>query len=270
MSRNNGPRRAAITGVCGGIGAALMRGLMRKGYEVIGIDIAAKKLADFEKTYGERFYACEADLLERDARKAVSQAILARFGVPDIWINNAGIAHIDAFLDTSEADFDRVLALNLHAPIDLTRFWLREMKAVGHGTLVNIASCAGHISAPHLSAYSVSKHGLVGLSESIQQELKFEKSPVKLVLASPGFVNTDIIQMGQAKGFPPILSFIPESAEVCAQEIIAATLKGKDFVAPTLNGKLLLGVNRLAPDLAKASSHLLIAPQVKSLFGFLE
>lgn len=263
-------KQAAITGVCGGIGSALLRGLLRKGYAVIGIDVEARKLAEFAQTYGENFYPFEADLLTRQARKAVSQEILERHGVPDIWINNAGIAHIDAFLDTPEAAFDRVLELNLQAPIDLTRFWLREMKAVSRGTLVNIASCAGHIAAPHLSAYSVSKHGIVGLSESIQQELKFEKSPVRLMLVSPGFVNTEIIQLGQEKGFPPILSFIPESAEACAQEIISGLLQGKSFVAPTLNGKLLLGINRLAPELCRASSHLLIAPQIKSLFGFLE
>ncbi|HEY9844397.1 MAG TPA: SDR family oxidoreductase [Candidatus Obscuribacterales bacterium] len=261
---------AAITGVCGGIGAALMRGLLRKGYQVIGVDIDRKKLDEFQRTYGERFHPFEADLSQRSLRKAVCEEIRQIHGVPRIWINNAGVAHIDAFLDTEEAVFDRVLELNLNATIDLTRFWLREMKAVSRGTLVNIASCAGHIAAPHLSAYSVSKHGVVGLTESIQQELKFEHSKVKMVLVSPGFVNTDIIKLGQEKGFPPILSFIPESPEACAQEIIEGVLRGRAFIAPTFNGKLLLGMNRLSPEICKASSHLLIAPQLKSLFGFLD
>ncbi|PKL76758.1 MAG: hypothetical protein CVV27_08605 [Candidatus Melainabacteria bacterium HGW-Melainabacteria-1] len=270
MSKARPPKLAAITGVCGGIGSAMMRALLRKGYQVIGVDIDSAKLAEFKELYGEDFYPFEANLSEREPRKAVSERILQAHGVPSIWINNAGMAHIDAFLDTEEAVFDRVLALNLQAPIDLTRFWLKEMKAIGRGTVVNIASCAGHIAAPHLSAYSVSKHGIVGLSESIQQELKFERSPLKLILVSPGFVNTDIIQLGKDKGFPPILSFIPESAEACGQEIIAGVLKGQNFIAPTLNGKLLLGMNRFSPELCKASSHLLIAPQLKNLFGFLD
>lgn len=264
---NRSSSAVAITGVCGGIGKALTAGFIKKNYRVIGIDVNQDGLEQLRHEHPEHLALYQADLLKRELRLDVANQILQEQGVPDIWINNAGIAHIESFADTSVEDFDRVMELNLNAYIDFTRFWLKEMKAVGKGKLVNIASCAGHMPLPQLSSYSASKYGVVGLSETLQEELKMERSPVKLILVSPGFVHTDIVQLGQEQGFPPALSFMLEKPEACAREIIQGILWGLPFIAPTFNGKVLLGMNRLLPELAKLSSHLIVNPRMKKLLG---
>lgn len=263
-------KNVVITGVCGGIGQAMLHQFLRKGFRVIGVDIQEKGLQKLLDTHGEHFVPYRADLLQRDKRKALSQEILDDWGVPQIWINNAGIAEIEEFVNCSEAAFDRVMEINFNASVDLTRFWLPLMRNLDRGKIVNIASCAGHMPVPQLSSYAASKHAVVGFTQSLQQELKSEHSRVKMILVSPGFVNTQIIRLGQDKGFPSILSFVPESPERCAQEIVQGVLRGKSFIAPTINGKLLLGLNRISPEMTRLSSHLLVAPQLKSLFGFLD
>ena len=263
-------KNVAITGVCGGIGQAMAMHFLRKGYQVIGIDINEKALEKWQQAHGEQVTTYVADLSNKAGRHGVAEQIFEEVGVPQIWINNAGIAEIEGFLDCSEEAFDRVMEINFNATADLTRFWLKRMNNLDRGKIVNIASCAGHIPVPELSAYAASKHAVVGLTQSIQQELRYAGTKVKLILVSPGFVNTQIIRLGQEKGFPSILSFVPESAERCAQEIVRGVLRGHSFITPTVNGKLLLGLNRISPEMTRLSSHLLVAPQLKSLFGFLD
>jgi short-subunit dehydrogenase len=247
----------AITGVCGGIGFALAKEFIRKGYNIIGIDINNDRLESIKTEFSDCFYPYYANLMTRDERLAISNKIFSDLGVPDIWFNNAGIAYIDSFLNTPVKDFDNVIELNLLSYIDLTRYWLDKMVNERQGTIVNIASCAGHMSAPNFSSYNASKFAVVGLTEAIQQELKIQNSSVKMVMVSPGFVKTEIVKLGQERGFPEKLSFILESAESCAKEIVEGVLKGKEFINPTLNGKILMGLNKISPDLFKLSSKLI-------------
>ena len=229
----------AITGACGGIGTELVHEFIRKGYKVIGIDINEKALEDLSKIYPSNFISIKVDISSTKQLKESCNKILNEVGVPNIWINNAGIAHLDTFQNNSAKDFEKVVNINFRAVYRYTHYWLPKMIEKKAGTIVNIASVAGYLPLGGMTSYCASKHAVIGFTKSLQQEIEVEKLPVDLILVTPGFIRTSLIQMGEKLGFPKGLEFITSAPNDCAIEIIKA-IKNKEIdVTPLLSGKLL-------------------------------
>ena len=180
-----------------------------------------------------------------------------------VWINNAGIQKIGSFSEQSPELFDKIMGVNFSAVVHGTRDVLGRMNEQGEGVILNMASVAAHVPAPFMAAYVASKHAVLGFSRSLRAELQLLKSPIRCAVASPGFVNTQIIDRGHDTGFPEWLAWMLANPRDCAVEILNALASGRDEIAPTLNGRAMTAAFRLMPDITVKSSRILLTRGLK-------
>lgn len=260
---------AVIVGVSGGIGQALARELLRKGLRVWGLDINAKELESLNvelSKQGLDFKYSVVDITETDQLEKTAEDIRQEFGSIEYWVNGAGIANNESFEVMAPEVFRRIMDVNLNSAIEATRIALKIMTEQSRGQIVNIASVAGHVPAPFMTAYTASKFGLVGFTRSLQYELALCDSAVIAQLVSPGFVHTNMISLGEKMGFPEWLSFMLAEPESVAKDIVKAMKSKKLELTPTLNGKIMKGMHKVFPKLTVKSSKLLLTRGVKDLF----
>lgn len=257
-----------ITGAAGGIGRALTHAFLSSGASVWAIDQNIAGLKSLEKggeKFSEPIQTLKVDVSNYDDVKTALQEITAKTPAIHFWVNNAGVSGLGDFMEKSFEEFEFTLKVNLNGVVIGTRLAIEHMEKLGRGTVVNVASVAGHISAPYLCAYSASKHGVVGFTRALRQELKLKDCPIKLLLVSPGFVDTEMIQKGTREGFPNWLSSVLSTPEDVAFEMLTGIVRGKEEIFPTWNGKALLKMNRLFPSMTAKSSRLLLAKSFKDL-----
>lgn len=157
---------AVVTGAASGIGQAIAAEMVGHGATVIMADINRAGLTQRQQELGERALAVEADLSTPEGIDAVAQAA-EEAGGSDVLINNAGL--MDYFLPIGEMDdqtWERVMAINVTAPMQLTRALLPAMLERGKGAIVNISSVAGVTGGAAGVAYTTSKHALIGMTRN--------------------------------------------------------------------------------------------------------
>ncbi|MGK5086796.1 SDR family NAD(P)-dependent oxidoreductase [Bdellovibrionota bacterium FG-2] len=255
-------RFVGVTGAAGGIGRELVKQFFAQGLPVVGLDVDQAGLSSLEKECTGLFSGVRCDLADKSDLNQVLKGLREARGVPCVWINNAGVAPIKGMAETTDEEFEQTLQVNFFAMLTCVRFWLEPMESTGGGSIVNIGSVAGHISSPGLTAYVSSKFAVTGFTESLQAELEIRKSPVKLVLVSPGFVETQIMRVGKENGFPKELLFLTTKADDCARRIVAGIAAGEQAIFPTANGKALLAMQRLSPRLARGFSRLVVGSKI--------
>ncbi len=174
---------ALITGAGSGIGRALAIEGARRGLELV---LVGRREAALEKTREQidadgRVDIVVADITLAADRKRIYAAVEQRCGGLDLLINNAGVVEVGAFGHGSDEITEAMLAVNLMAPINLTRCLLPLVQKKGGGRIVNIGSMFGDIAFPYFAAYSASKFGLRGFSEGLRRELVQEQIGVTYV-----------------------------------------------------------------------------------------
>lgn len=259
-------KSVVVTGAGSGIGRVLALRLASHNAEVWAADIQAESLAelvDDAEKFGHKIHAHQVDVCDREAMGRLRDAVLAQRSSLDFWVNNAGIAHLVPFKEATPEEFDRVLDVNLKGVVYGTRVALEAMESAGSGTIVNMASVAGHLPAPLMTSYNASKFAVVGFTRSLAAELKLRDSPVKTLLVSPGFVDTKILKKGEKNGFPHWLAFLLTSPERVADDILRAMTTGKREIYPTLNGKLMRRMYGMFPGMTVTSSKALLAKSWK-------
>lgn len=190
---------AVVTGASGGIGNAICRVLAKEGVNLVLFGgTNAKKLEDFAARLREEFkdkgieitcYPC--DLTCDEQVKSQFQKAAAK-GV-DILINNAGIAAGTSVEETDMQTFDKIMALNFRAPVLITKEALPFLKKSERASIINIASVVAHNGYPSQSAYTASKHALLGFTKSLAAEV-YQKG-IRVHVISPGGVYTDMIKI---------------------------------------------------------------------------
>lgn len=186
---------AVVTGAGRGIGQAVAVELARAGYRLC---LAARTRAQLETTRTLSGLAAAdslivlLDLAESEAPDALIETALGLYGRLDVLVNNAGWAPPRRLLTkVSEADQDRMLAVNLRAPIALTRLAATQMLKQGGGAIINVASTAG-LRSPALEAvYAAAKAGLIAFSRACFNE--FREGGVRVSVVIPGLVDTGFI-----------------------------------------------------------------------------
>jgi NAD(P)-dependent dehydrogenase (short-subunit alcohol dehydrogenase family) len=184
---------AIVTGAASGIGREIACALADQGATLGVVDINAAALAEtvqLIQARGGTARSFVADLSKEEAITRLAQDILQSFGHVDLLMNNAGVAVVAPLLSTKEQDWDWILAINLRAPIRLTRALLPSMIERRSGHIAFTASMAGLVGAPGMSAYSTTKFGLVGFAEALSLEVK--DAGIDVTVVCPGYVRTNL------------------------------------------------------------------------------
>jgi len=173
--------RVLITGATGGIGGSIARAVHARGAELVLTGRRADILDELAAEVGGKTIA--ADLSD----PASLADLMAQAGGIDVLVANAALPGDGALARLTEADIDRVLDVNLRAPIVLAQWAAEQMLPRGRGRIVLIGSMAGRVASPQLSMYNASKFGLRGFALAYREELRGTGVGVSLI--APGFVD---------------------------------------------------------------------------------
>jgi NAD(P)-dependent dehydrogenase (short-subunit alcohol dehydrogenase family) len=204
-------RVVIITGGTFGIGRAITLRLAALGHAVVAFGLEAPQVSSIaaagiaELTAELTARGLHADLMEADVSRAadvsrVVDATLARHGRIDALVNNAAIGPLGTVLDTDEALFDRIVAVNLKGPYLCSRAVLPHMIRAGGGTIINIGSGAGW-GKPNMAAYSASKGGVFALSASMAYDFLHQRIRVNTVVPGGGGIVSGM-SLGRVGGDP--------------------------------------------------------------------
>jgi 3-oxoacyl-[acyl-carrier protein] reductase len=173
---------AIVTGAASGFGAEIARQYVAEGAKVAVADINEAGAREVAAALGAAALAVRCDVTQRADVEALVQATVARFGRLDIVVNNAGWTHRNQpLLDVSEADFDRVYAINVKSIFHMTRAIVPLMRRAGGGVILNIGSTAGIRPRPGLTWYNGSKGAVNLMSKSLAVELGPDKIRVNAI-----------------------------------------------------------------------------------------
>ena len=182
---------ALITGASGEIGKSTARIFRKNGWHVIGIDCRARKSAR------ETNRRIEADLSEVSAPERIIKEIQAREGRLDALVNNAAIQICKRVVDTSPAEWDKVMATNLRAAFLMIKECHPLLKKT-HGAIVNVSSVHALATSENISAYAAAKGALLSLTRAAALELARDNIRVNSVL--PGAIDTPMLRDGMGRG----------------------------------------------------------------------
>jgi NAD(P)-dependent dehydrogenase (short-subunit alcohol dehydrogenase family) len=181
-----------VTGAGGGIGAAAVALLASRGVCVLAVDVDAGSLAALEDADG-RIVEHAADVSDETAARAVVADAMTRWGRLDALLNNAAVlGPIASIADYPADDFDAVMRTNVRGVWLCTRHAVPALRAGGGGAVVNVASSAGLMGWPQLSAYVGAKHAVVGITRALAVECATDR--IRVNALCPGPTDTPMLR----------------------------------------------------------------------------
>ena len=221
---------ALVTGATEWIGRSIAVMLGRAGYAVGVTARTEGKVAGLAAELGGlgvRAVGVPADVADPAQVDRVVTAVTAGLGPIEVLVNNAGIAIAKPFLDTTLEEWDRTFATNVRSLYLLTHAVLPGMKARGQGDIVNIASIAGKNGVANATAYSASKHAMMGFSRSLMLEVR--TFGIRVIAICPGSVDTPL--MREQSAFKVNFDRILKAEDVAATVLGALELPRRAMVS---------------------------------------
>jgi 3-oxoacyl-[acyl-carrier protein] reductase len=188
---------AVVTGASRGIGRAIAALLASEGAAVAGCARRVSNghfLDDLDLAQHARHLVAGCDVRRREDVIRFRDLVLARLGAPDILVNNAGIVARASIETLPEETWDDVLATNLKSMFLVIQAFLPALRGRGRGRIINMGSIAGRRGTPLLGAYCAAKHGVVGLTRALAEELRPDGIVVNAIC--PGSVDTAMLTLG--------------------------------------------------------------------------
>lgn len=231
--------RALVTGASSGIGRDMARELDKLGFELVLVSRNKEKLEDLRKSLSVKCEIIPMDLSnEENCIKLHSMAKDI-----DILINNAGFGTFGNFNKTELEKEIKLIDTNIKAIHILTKLYLKDMIEKDSGHILNVASIAGFMPGPLMCAYYASKAYVVRLSEGIREELKKQKSNVKISVLCPGPVDTNFNNVAGVKFKLPSYT-----SEHVAKYGIEKMLKNKFLIVPGIKIKFVRIMSKISPN----------------------
>ena len=219
-------KRVVITGASRGIGRSLASAFAQQGAVVALVARDAGALSELAADLGGT--AHPADLLDPDQARTLLERVEDEAGPVDVVVNNAGLAYEGPLWESTPAQVDDQVRLNLSVPLDLCRQAVPRMLARGGGHLVNVASLAALAAVPGMTTYAATKAGLAHGSAALRDELR--GLPIGITTVLVGGVPTDLLRAGES--YPPFaasfarlrrIQLVPDTA---ADDLARAVVRG--------------------------------------------
>ena len=230
-------RKVLITGAGSGLGRALAQRYAAEGCEVACADIMPERALETSSRFsGFGHMAFVVDVGSDAGFNSLYAAVEARFGTPDVLINNAGIASGGPMVETTMEEWHDVIDINLLGVVRGCRAFLPAMLERRSGRILNIASFAALAGAPSIMSYGVAKAGVYALSEQLRAEL--HGTGVGVSVACPAFFQTNLLQswVGSEQvqaNAAKMMQRSKDSLDEVANRIFAATERGDFLILPT-------------------------------------
>jgi 3-oxoacyl-[acyl-carrier protein] reductase len=247
-------RKALVTGAASGIGRSIALALAEQGAHVALLDIDAEGLSDVTeqvRALGVQALTLQCDLTRPDAITAAVRDLRAQWPDIHILVNNAGICYYQTMDRMTAEQWDHVLAINFHAPLQLIRELITVLQAQDEAHIVNLCSMFGLVSYRHIAAYTMSKHAMVGLTKAMRCD--YAGSGMGASAICPGFVHGTTF-FDSAKRTPP--RWLCCTPPTVARRTITAIRRNRAMTVITPLARLVWWADRLCPWLLDAAQQL--------------
>jgi NAD(P)-dependent dehydrogenase (short-subunit alcohol dehydrogenase family) len=248
------PQRIFITGGASGLGFALAQICAKGGWQVcIGdrdIERGEAVIGSLQKWQPKAMFL-PCDVTRMSDLEQVAKTLTEKWGGVDVVVNNAGVAQVGKISDTTLTDWQWIIDINLLGVVRGCKVFTPLFKQQGSGHFVNIASMAGLLDVPNMSAYNATKAAVVSLSETLQNELV--KDNIHVTVVCPSFFKTNLNQGmrstidGIEQKVDKLMSSSKLNAVDIARLIMKAVNKKKSHVLPHRQGRLAWYMKRWLP-----------------------
>ncbi len=247
-------KRALLTGAASGIGRAIALQMARRNTHLCLIDIqpdGLEETAQACRKQGVFVHTIVADLSQHESIAGIAEEATGEMGGLDILINNAGLVYYGPTDQMSSQQRERLLAVNLLAPIRLCDACFPMLLANERSRILNVSSIFGLVPSNRNTVYHATKYGLVGYSLALRTE--YARYGLGVGVICPGFVRTDLFENmllpdGRNKKEPP--GWMTTSAEVVAKKSIRTIEKNRRLTTVTALAKFVHFLERVSPWLA--------------------
>ena len=200
---------AIVTGGARGIGKGIAAALLKQGFKVALVDLLAEEVQRTAAGFGPDAMGLAGDVADHALAKRQAQQVVAQWNRIDVLVNNAGIGQPKPFMELTEADWDRTLAVHMKGAFNWAQAVVPAMRAVGEGRIVNISSVSAHTGgamAVSKTAYAAAKAGLLGFTRGLARELA---PTITTNAICPGSIETDLTRAKFDEIRPQMLASIP-------------------------------------------------------------
>lgn len=263
-----------ITGGSSGIGMALARQIAQRGGDIIILarrqellDQAISELEPLRVKPDQKILAAKADVTKFDALASVLNELMNTYGVPDVVINSAGVAHPGTFSALELNIFHWMMDVNYFGIVNVLKLVVPQMQKRRSGTIVNISSMAGFLGVYGYTAYSASKFAVAGFSDALRSELKPYCIQVSVVFPP----DTDTPQLEYESKFKPFItkeiagSAKSLSPEIVAREILNKASRGKYLILPGSEAKLFYFAHHLVGRLLYPIIDMMVRSSIRKI-----
>ncbi|BFH60932.1 SDR family NAD(P)-dependent oxidoreductase [Paenibacillus azoreducens] len=238
-----------ITGASSGIGLLTARLLSEEGAVPILAARSRQKLAEASSGIAGKHEIKVLDVTREDQVKQMINEIIADHGQIDILLNNAGYGQFESIVDMPSEEFGRMMDVNYMGIVRCTKAVLPHMLGRGSGRIVNVASMAGKIGTAKSTAYTATKHAVLGFSNALRQELRGTGVTVSTV--NPGPIDTPFFELADpAGGYTSNVKWLMMKPEYVARKIVRFMDSGKEELNLPLKAAAAMRFYQLCPRLA--------------------
>ena len=201
---------AIVTGASRGIGKSIVQKISEYGAHTVCVSRSEDELRKISNKLNENglsssYFACDVSNIN-NFKKLVDETV-SKYDKIDILVNNAGITKDNLIMRMSEADWDKVIDVNLKGVFNGIKSVSRQMMKQRHGRVINISSIVGLIGNPGQANYAASKAGVIGMGKAIAKELASRNITVNTI--APGYIETDMVDDIQEEAKENLFKQIP-------------------------------------------------------------